>query len=70
MALQRCERASVVHRAAAEMRETDQRVLSLMMDERAYDYRADQHHQRAADRQPRPDTRPHHPQAAHQPAGR
>jgi RNA polymerase sigma factor (sigma-70 family) len=38
-ALQRCERAMVVHRAAAEMRETDQRVLSLMMDERAYDYR-------------------------------
>ncbi|MEO8265812.1 MAG: sigma-70 family RNA polymerase sigma factor [Ilumatobacteraceae bacterium] len=37
--LQRCERANVVHRAAAEMRETDQRVLSLMMDERAYDYR-------------------------------
>ena len=38
-ALQRCERSSVVHKAAAEMRETDQRVLSLMMDERAYDYR-------------------------------
>jgi len=38
-ALQKCERAMVVHRAAAEMRETDQRVLSLMMDERAYDYR-------------------------------
>ena len=37
--LQRCERANVVHRAAADMRETDQRVLSLMMDERAYDYR-------------------------------
>jgi RNA polymerase sigma factor (sigma-70 family) len=38
-ALQRCERATVVHRAATEMRPTDQRVLSLMMDERAYDYR-------------------------------
>ena len=38
-ALQRCERATIVHRAAAEMRPTDQRVLSLMMDERAYDYR-------------------------------
>jgi RNA polymerase sigma factor (sigma-70 family) len=38
-ALQRCERVSLVHRAAAEMRETDQQVLSLMMDERAYDYR-------------------------------
>ncbi|MEY2416620.1 MAG: hypothetical protein QOH53_1954 [Ilumatobacteraceae bacterium] len=38
-ALQRCERASIVHRAAAEMRPTDQRVLRLMMDERAYDYR-------------------------------
>ena len=38
-ALQRCERVSLVHRAAAGMRETDQRVLSLMMDERAYDYR-------------------------------
>ena len=38
-ALQRCERASVVLRAAAEMREADQRVLSLMMDDRAYDYR-------------------------------
>jgi RNA polymerase sigma factor (sigma-70 family) len=38
-ALQRCERVSLVHRAAAEMRETDQHVLSLMMDERAYDYR-------------------------------
>ena len=38
-ALQRCERSSVVRRAASEMRETDQRVLSLMMDERAYDYR-------------------------------
>ena len=38
-ALQRCERAAIVHRAATEMRPTDQRVLSLMMDERAYDYR-------------------------------
>ena len=38
-ALQRCERVSVVRRAAADMRETDRRVLSLMMDERAYDYR-------------------------------
>ncbi len=38
-AMQRCERASAVHRAAAEMRETDRCVLSLMMDERAYDYR-------------------------------
>ena len=38
-ALQRCERSTVVHKAAAEMRETDQKVLSLMMDERAYDYR-------------------------------
>lgn len=38
-ALQRCERATVVHRAATEMRETDQRVLSLMMDDRAFDYR-------------------------------
>ena len=38
-ALQRCERATIVHRAATEMRPTDQRVLSLMMDERAYDYR-------------------------------
>ena len=38
-ALQRCERATIVHRAASEMRPTDQRVLSLMMDERAYDYR-------------------------------
>ena len=38
-ALQRCERVSLVHRVAAEMRETDQHVLSLMMDERAYDYR-------------------------------
>ena len=38
-AMQRCERASAVLRAAADMRETDQRVLSLMMDERGYDYR-------------------------------
>jgi RNA polymerase sigma factor (sigma-70 family) len=38
-ALQRCERATIVHRAATEMRPADQRVLSLMMDERAYDYR-------------------------------
>jgi RNA polymerase sigma factor (sigma-70 family) len=38
-ALQRCERVSVVSRAASEMRETDQRVLRLMMDDRAYDYR-------------------------------
>jgi RNA polymerase sigma factor (sigma-70 family) len=38
-ALQRCERATIVYRAASEMRPTDQRVLSLMMDERAYDYR-------------------------------
>lgn len=38
-ALQRCERATIVHRAATEMRPTDQRLLSLMMDERAYDYR-------------------------------
>jgi RNA polymerase sigma factor (sigma-70 family) len=38
-ALQRCERVSLVHRAAAGMREADQRVLRLMMDERAYDYR-------------------------------
>ncbi|HZX53406.1 MAG TPA: sigma-70 family RNA polymerase sigma factor [Ilumatobacteraceae bacterium] len=38
-ALQRCERSMVVQRAAAEMRETDQDVLRLMMDERAYDYR-------------------------------
>ena len=38
-ALQRCERVSFVHRAAAGMREADQRVLRLMMDERAYDYR-------------------------------
>lgn len=38
-ALQRCERSMVVQKAAAEMRETDQKVLSLMMDERAYDYR-------------------------------
>jgi RNA polymerase sigma factor (sigma-70 family) len=38
-ALQRCERSSVVRNAAAEMRETDRKVLSLMMDERAYDYR-------------------------------
>jgi RNA polymerase sigma factor (sigma-70 family) len=37
--LQRCERAAAVHRAAADMRESDRRVLSLMMDERAYDYR-------------------------------
>jgi RNA polymerase sigma factor (sigma-70 family) len=37
--LQRCERSAAVHRAAAEMREPDQRVLSLMMDERGYDYR-------------------------------
>jgi RNA polymerase sigma factor (sigma-70 family) len=38
-ALQRCERLSVVRRAAADMREIDRRVLGLMMDERAYDYR-------------------------------
>lgn len=38
-ALQRCERAAAVHRAAEDMRETDRRVLSLMMDERGYDYR-------------------------------
>jgi RNA polymerase sigma factor (sigma-70 family) len=38
-ALQRCERAAAVHRAASEMREADRRVLSLMMDERGYDYR-------------------------------
>jgi DNA-directed RNA polymerase specialized sigma24 family protein len=38
-ALQRCERAAAVRRAAAEMREPDQRVLSLMMDDRGYDYR-------------------------------
>lgn len=38
-ALQRCERSTVVRRAAAKMRETDQRVLSLMMDDRAFDYR-------------------------------
>ncbi len=38
-AIQRCERASAVLRAAAEMRETDRRVLSLMMDDRGYDYR-------------------------------
>jgi RNA polymerase sigma factor (sigma-70 family) len=38
-ALQRCERATIVHRAATEMRPSDQQVLSLMMDERAYDYR-------------------------------
>ena len=38
-ALQRCERATIVHRAATEMRPADQRVLNLMMDERAYDYR-------------------------------
>ncbi len=38
-AMQRCERASAVHRAAAEMREADRCVLSLMMDERGYDYR-------------------------------
>ena len=38
-ALQRCERATIVHRAATEMRPADQRVLSLMMDDRAYDYR-------------------------------
>ncbi|HEY0520142.1 MAG TPA: sigma-70 family RNA polymerase sigma factor [Ilumatobacteraceae bacterium] len=39
IAMQRCERVSVVNRAAADMRETDQRVLRLLMDERAYDYR-------------------------------
>jgi RNA polymerase sigma factor (sigma-70 family) len=38
-AMQRCERAAAVHRAAEDMRETDRRVLSLMMDERGYDYR-------------------------------
>ncbi len=38
-ALQRCERSAAVHRAAADMREPDQRVLSLLMDERGYDYR-------------------------------
>ncbi|MGZ6993540.1 MAG: hypothetical protein ACXVKJ_20695, partial [Ilumatobacteraceae bacterium] len=38
-ALQRCERSAAVHRAAAEMREPDRKVLSLMMDERGYDYR-------------------------------
>lgn len=38
-AMQRCERSAAVHRAAEEMRETDRRVLSLMMDERGYDYR-------------------------------
>ena len=38
-ALQLCERSAAVHRAAAEMRDTDRRVLSLMMDERGYDYR-------------------------------
>jgi len=38
-ALQRGERAAAVRRAAADMRETDRRVLSLMMDERGYDYR-------------------------------
>lgn len=37
--LQRCERAAAVHRAAADMREADRRVLHLMMDERGYDYR-------------------------------
>jgi len=37
--LQRCERATAVHRAAAEMREQDRRVLNLMMDEHGYDYR-------------------------------
>jgi RNA polymerase sigma factor (sigma-70 family) len=39
LGLQRCERAAAVHRAAADMRESDRRVLSLLMDERAYDYR-------------------------------
>ena len=38
-ALQRCERVAAVRRAAADMREPDQRVLSLMMDDRGYDYR-------------------------------
>ncbi len=38
-ALQRCERAAAVQRAAAEIREEDRRVLNLMMDERGYDYR-------------------------------
>jgi RNA polymerase sigma factor (sigma-70 family) len=38
-ALQRCERAAAVHRAAADMREPDRRVLNLMMDEHGYDYR-------------------------------
>ena len=39
LALQRCERVAAVHCAAADMREADQRVLNLMMDERGYDYR-------------------------------
>lgn len=38
-ALQRGERCAAVLRAAADMRETDRRVLTLMMDERGYDYR-------------------------------
>lgn len=38
-AMQRCERISAVRRAAAEMRESDRQVLSLLMDERGYDYR-------------------------------
>ena len=38
-AMQRCERSAAVHRAAADMREPDRRVLSLLMDERGYDYR-------------------------------
>ena len=38
-AMQRCERASAVRRAAAAMRDTDRRVLTLMMDDRGYDYR-------------------------------
>jgi RNA polymerase sigma factor (sigma-70 family) len=38
-ALQRCERVTAVQKAAAEMRETDRQVLSLMMDEHGYDYR-------------------------------
>ena len=37
--LQRCERAAAVQRAAEDIREADRRVLSLMMDERGYDYR-------------------------------
>src|SRR4051812_36563571 len=38
-ALQRRERASAVRRAAAHRRDGDRQVLTLMMDERGYDYR-------------------------------